>query len=140
MSKIKCNKCGTCCKNKLGPIVFPNDIPAICNFLNIKSYVFLKEYCIKKTFASEQKSIDVYTIKSNNYGCIFLDNRLCKIFHVRPFQCVHAPLSFLGYYEYWKHMPCISPNDFKNIDTSISDKAIFKQLLEIGYQKYLQEE
>ena len=47
---MKCRKCGTCCKTKIGPFVFPDDVPEVCDFLKIKPNIFLKEYCMNITY------------------------------------------------------------------------------------------
>lgn len=137
---MKCRKCGTCCKTKIGPFVFPDDVPEVCDFLKIKPNIFLKEYCIKHEFKIGDSTVNIYTIKCDENGCIFLEDSLCGIYTVRPFQCKNAPYAFLGYYDFWKHMPCITPDDFKMIDTSETDKSKFKSIVEITYNNFIKEE
>ena len=137
--KKKCKKCGKCCTTTMGPFVFPDDILSICDFLKLKPKVFVIDYCIINTIVINEKRINIISIRCNENGCIFLNNNLCEIYPVRPFQCKNAPYKFLGYYEFWEHMPCVSEKDFKNIDTSKTDKEIFKKAL-LNYEKYLKEE
>lgn len=136
----KCYKCGKCCRTKMGPFVFPDDVPIICDYLSIKPIDFLNEYCIKHAFTYDKNTVDLYSIKSIDNKCMFLDDKLCSIYNARPFQCRNAPYNFLGYYEFWKHMPCVTPDDFSKIDTSQSDKKRFKSLVETKYDRFFKEE
>lgn len=130
MSNIKCNKCGMCCKSKMGPFAFPWDVSKIALHLKIEPSEFIEKYCIKNTYNVDEISVIIYSIKSNENGCVFLDNNLCVIYQFRPYQCIHAPFEFLGQYDFWRHMPCITADDFNNIDTSKNDKEVFRQLIE----------
>lgn len=136
MSVKKCNKCGKCCYSNIGAFVFPSDVKQICEFLHLEPVCFFKEYCDEHVLYVRNKNIKVFTLKIINKKCIFLcQNNLCKIFKYRPYQCVNAPYNFLSKYSFWHHMPCVSAKDFESVDSSISDKEIFSELLNNGYDK-----
>lgn len=132
----ECIKCGQCCKGEIGPFVFPSDIISITEELKITPSKFLKIYCKKHILSTKLGKLEIYTIKSNNNGCLFLDNNLCKIYKHRPFQCINSPFNFLGDYKHWKHMKCIAENDFDYIDTKLTDINMFKQIINIGYKPF----
>lgn len=138
MNVKKCLKCGKCCYSNAGPFIFPQDVERISNYLYITPCKFLLDYCISNNLHIEGKDLKIYSTKIQNGKCIFLDdNNLCKIFKCRPYQCINAPYNFLANYSFWKHMKCISPEDFKDIDSSENDKKIFSEILDDGYKKYL---
>lgn len=137
MKNKKCIKCGQCCKSELGPFVFPDEVERISNNLNITPGELLSKYCVKHLiFTTDKNKFEIFSIKTDNNGCVFLKDNLCKIYGFRPFQCSHAPLNFMGNYKYWTHMTCIKEEDFKSINTREIDKKMFGQIIDIGYKKY----
>lgn len=134
---VSCNKCGKCCCGKMGPLIFPRDIKPICTNLKISYKDFLCNYCEKHNFDENLNKIYIYYLKMSNDRCIFLDkNHLCKIYHSRPYQCVYAPFNFLAKYEYWKHMTCITEDDFLKVSSEMSDKIVFSSILNGEYVEY----
>lgn len=135
--EIKCNKCGQCCKGDCGPFVFPSDMPSIANYLHVNCYTFLSNYCDLHTLQVLDKQINIYSIKLCEGKCVFLgDNCLCKIYSVRPYQCIHAPFGLFSDYKFWSHMPCISETDFRENDSIENDIKMLQQLIDVGYSSF----
>lgn len=132
--KNECKKCGECCKGTMGPLVFPSDIEPICSFLKIPHENFYSLYCQKHILSLKSKEIRVFSIKRTEYGCVFLNDCLCNIYQVRPYQCRMAPYNFLSGNRLWKHMKCLDEIRLTNSDSSKWDREIFKELLEKEYQ------
>ena len=130
-----CYKCGQCCKGEIGPFIFPSDVYSISSRLKISHSYFLKTFCSKHKLTTKFGDLEIYTIKCDKNGCAFLEDNLCKIFEFRPYQCVHSPFEFLGDYKYWRHMECITENDFDSVETKANDFEMFKQIIEIGYKQ-----
>ncbi len=131
--KLKCNKCGQCCKGSMGPFVFPSDVIKISNGLGIDKRTFINTYCNENIISINKNSICIYSLKSTNTGCIFLNNNLCDIYSYRPYQCVNAPYNFLSQSELWNHMRCLDKELLQKCDTTDKDIKIFKEILDIGY-------
>lgn len=131
-----CFKCGQCCKGQIGPFIFPCDIAPISTRLKISPFEFLKLYCKKHILTTKFGELEIYTVMCNKNGCIFLENNLCKIYEFRPYQCVNSPFQFLGDYRYWKHMKCLTKNDFDSVETKSNDIAMFKQIIDVGYKPF----
>lgn len=135
--KKRCNKCGACCKGGMGPIIFPNDISDICMKLALRPKMFLGNYCEHDVIKVEDKEISIYYLKLKKGSCIFLrEDNLCEIFQCRPYQCRYAPYDFMAKYKFWKHMPCVTQDEFNGLDSSDNDKRILNQLLGDGYINY----
>lgn len=135
--EIKCKKCGRCCKGECGPFVFPSDVSSIANHLRLHCNTFLRDYCELHTFQILGEEVSVYSINISSEKCVFLgDNCLCKIYPVRPYQCIHAPFEFFSDYQFWSHMPCVSEMDFRNFDSRGNDVKMLQQLIDIGYSNF----
>ncbi len=93
-----CASCGgACCIGESGYIwVNYPEIEAIASYLNISIDSFAKEYLIR---AKNRYSLKEFKVKELGYSCIFFDteNRVCKIYDVRPKQCRTFP--FWGVYK-----------------------------------------
>ncbi len=129
-----CKKCGSCCKGKMGPFIFPSDLIKICDNLNVSKRAFLEKYCNKNVLILNFMEVDIYCLKLSNSSCIFLnDKNLCDIYNFRPYQCIKAPYHFLSKSGFWNHMKCI---DFETLSESNSDREdaeILKELIDVGY-------
>jgi uncharacterized protein len=81
---FNCRKCLTCCKTDGYVYVTDADISRIADFLKFENSFFKNNYCdiIRPRFAL--KSI-------KNGSCIFLNERGCIIYDVRPTQCEQFP-------------------------------------------------
>ncbi len=132
-SAKKCNKCGICCKGSLGPFIFPSDLKSISSYLRIEKHQFLNRYCELNTIPNDFGLL-IYSLKTYDGKCVFLnESNLCEIFEHRPYQCKNAPFRFLSKYEFWHDMPCIEEKDFIGVDSLEADKAVFEELITIGY-------
>lgn len=131
---LKCHKCGSCCQGSMGPFIFPSDLSLISASLSIEKHAFLTEYCTPFNIPNSS-GVVIYSLKIQKSRCIFLnESNLCSIYDCRPYQCKNAPFNFLAEYRFWKHMRCIKEDDFVGINSTESDKKIFKELITIGYQ------
>lgn len=98
MIKMKCKKCGECCK-RYPCALEPKDLKRISNFLNITKKELIKKYLILDYWVESTGSLYLYSpkrITDNNDRiasfswafssdpCIFLENNLCKIHDVKP--------------------------------------------------------
>lgn len=119
----------------MGPFIFPSDLKSISSFLRIEKHRFLREYCEPNNILNDL-GLTFYSLKTYDGKCVFLnDNNLCEIFEFRPYQCKNAPFMFLAKFDFWAHMPCIDEKDFIGVDSTELDKAIFEELISIGYDE-----
>lgn len=131
---MRCKKCGMCCCGKMGPLVFPRDVIPLCRKLKISCQDFLGKFCEKSMLVISEKHIDVFYLKMKYGKCIFLNaQNMCEVYEHRPYQCVHAPFEYMAKYEYWKHMKCVTKQDFVKADSCSFDYSIFKELLKNNY-------
>lgn len=134
---MQCKKCGNCCKGSMGPFVFPSDVIKISDALGVDCNSFLKIYCVKNMLNIDQENLEIYSIRCNSNGCIFLtNNNLCEIYSTRPYQCINAPYGFLSQHNLWTHMKCLDHELLKYSDSTETDFIIFKELIDIGYKKF----
>ncbi|OGN62068.1 MAG: hypothetical protein A3F09_02390 [Chlamydiae bacterium RIFCSPHIGHO2_12_FULL_49_11] len=84
--RFKCTECGKCCTGHPGYVhVNESEITAIAHFLGISEEDFLKRYT---------KFVEGgYSLRDTppTYDCIFLKNKRCSIYEVRPHQCSSFP-------------------------------------------------
>ena len=98
--KFKCTECGQCCTGAPGYTwVTEKESEAIANFLNISLEEFSKKYLRK---VNDRLSL---TEKPVTYDCIFLKDKKCQIYPVRPTQCRTFPwwAKNLNSEEDWNH-------------------------------------
>ncbi|MBY0528883.1 MAG: YkgJ family cysteine cluster protein [Rhabdochlamydiaceae bacterium] len=84
--RFKCTGCGECCTGAPGYVwVSDEEITAIAEHLSISEAEFIKKY----THLIQGKR----SLKEDpdNYDCIFLKERRCDIYSVRPKQCRTFP-------------------------------------------------
>ena len=97
--KFSCTQCGKCCTGAPGFVwVEESEMHAIAKYLGISFEDFKRQYT--------RKVNDQYTLleRPKNYDCVFLKNRLCQIYPVRPKHCQKFPWwpSNLASVEDWK--------------------------------------
>lgn len=88
--------CDKCCRGEPGIILISeDDIENISTYLNISQYDFINNYSrlITDFFSINFGYIKkAYSIKETNSGsCIFLKDKKCFIYQVRPLQCRAYP-------------------------------------------------
>ena len=67
-----------------------------------------------------------------NRKCAFLDNRLCRIYEVRPIQCKRTPYNFFAYKKLWEYMPCVDNEKYIDGQSYNEDIELIRELLK-GY-------
>ena len=81
-----CTKCGKCCTGAPGYVwLTDEEVEVICKYLCISQEEFLRVYTRRvngKLALVERKQ---------NFDCIFLKNKKCLIYAVRPKQCKTYP-------------------------------------------------
>lgn len=83
---FKCTECGQCCTGAPGYVwVTKEEIVAIAAYLKLSVEVFSRKYL---RLVNGQYSLVEY--KANN-DCVFLKDRKCQIYPVRPKQCRTFP-------------------------------------------------
>lgn len=83
--RFKCTECGKCCTGGPGYAwVTDKEIQAIANYLKLSVKEFGKKYLrfVKGRYA---------LVERKNYDCIFLKDRKCSVYPVRPTQCRTFP-------------------------------------------------
>ena len=84
---FKCKGCAGCCYGFSGFVwLSQNDIKNISRFLKISEKEFLKNFT-KRAFGR----ISLKELSAPGYECVFLKNKKCSIYHIRPFQCQSYP-------------------------------------------------
>lgn len=99
LKKIKCKKCGWCCKAQ-NAMLTPDDIRRLCVQFKCNYEEFYERYLDKKMKIPYLKS-----------PCPFLDNNKCSIYHLRPKVCKAYP--FIDFLLVVK--PCLLGEEILNI-------------------------
>jgi Fe-S-cluster containining protein len=89
--RFECTGCGGCCTGAPGYVwVTEEEIEAIANHLNLSVDYFSKKY----VRVAEGK----YSLKETlpNNDCVFLQDKRCTVYEVRPVQCRTFP--------FWTHL------------------------------------
>lgn len=84
--RFKCTECGQCCTGAPGYTwVSDEEILAIADHLGLSLEEFGKKYLryVNGNYALLEKAI--------TYDCIFLKDKKCQIYHLRPKQCRTFP-------------------------------------------------
>ena len=89
--KFKCTECGQCCSGGPGYAwVTDEEITAIAQHLNLPLDKFERRYVRQ---VDDRKALLEYPQIENpqNYDCVFLKDKKCQIYPVRPKQCRTFP-------------------------------------------------
>lgn len=109
--RFKCTECGQCCTGAPGYAwVTDEEIQAIADYLKLTVKEFGKRYL---RFAKGRYAL----VERKNYDCIFLKDKKCTVYPVRPTQCRTFP---------WWLQNLNSPEDWKEAAQyceGISDEA-----------------
>lgn len=84
---FKCQGCGRCCEGFPGYVwISDEDIKNISRYLKIEREEFLKKYT--RAIGGRTSLLEG---PPPLYSCIFLKERRCTIYKVRPYQCISFP-------------------------------------------------
>jgi len=84
--RFKCTQCGQCCTGAPGYTwVSDEEINAIAQYLSLSVEEFTKKY-LRKVHGRWS-----LLERSGNYDCIFLKDKKCEVYPVRPKQCRTFP-------------------------------------------------
>lgn len=85
--RFKCTECGKCCSGPSGHVwVSEEEMMAISTFLQIPLDLFKRKYVRLR-----DKRYALVEMKSQNHDCVFLKDKKCSIYPVRPAQCRTYP-------------------------------------------------
>jgi len=98
--RFKCTECGQCCTGTPGTVwINEEEINKMAAYLNISNEEFIKRYArlIKGRLSLRE-------LPRQSYDCIFLKEKKCEIYPVRPKQCRTFPwwLENLASKESWE--------------------------------------
>ncbi len=82
-----CLKCMKCCKGSGYVFLKNSEIEEISNFLDVQKEEFLTKFC-------ERRMGRVVLKSKPNLDCVFLTDKGCKIYPVRPEQCRTFPFEW----------------------------------------------
>ncbi len=125
--RFKCTGCGGCCTGAPGVVwVSEEEMAQIASYLKLPLSEFTKRYV--------RKMGDRYSLieMKKNYDCVFLKDKKCQIYPVRPTQCRTFP--------WWPHL-LESPESWKEAAKScegICDSAPIVSAQEIEDQLLIQ--
>jgi Fe-S-cluster containining protein len=128
--KFECTKCGECCINKSDSVnvhLFLSDLNNISKLVGCNKNDFVAEYCnvIHDHFNFYDCTIIVPRIelkKRRNGSCVFLENKLCRIYLKRPFLCEIGPFHSGYMYNYMDF------NNFKTFCNGIGRGTLYKRM------------
>jgi hypothetical protein len=87
---FKCTGCGNCCTGAPGYVwVTPDEMSQIANHLKMPLNAFTRRYVRK--VGSRYSLIEIRTLQPAVFRCVFLEERKCSIYEVRPKQCRTFP-------------------------------------------------
>jgi len=87
--RFKCTECGQCCTGGPGYVwITDQEIEEMSQFLALTREAFLKQYTRQ---VGERIALLERLSLEGNYDCIFLKNRKCTLYKVRPKQCRTYP-------------------------------------------------
>lgn len=99
--KFTCKLCGHCCSGEPGYVFLSKDeIEHISSYLGLAEEEFLNKYT---RLIDRGTYYDISLKEREDYSCIFLSDKGCKIYPVKPLQC--------STYPFWDYL--------------LSDKALF---------------
>lgn len=99
--KFTCKLCGHCCSGEPGYVFLSKDeIEHISSYLGLAEEEFLNKYT---RLIDRGTYYDISLKEREDYSCIFLSDKGCSIYPVKPLQC--------STYPFWDYL--------------LSDKALF---------------
>lgn len=87
--RFECTQCAHCCKDEPGFVfVSQQEIQEVSVFLDLSQEAFIRTYCKRVDMGSFHM---ITFIERDNNDCIFLTEKGCRIYPVRPIQCQSYP-------------------------------------------------
>ncbi len=84
---FSCTKCGKCCTGSSGTVwVTEDEMTKMAQFLKL-TLPYFKQLYIRKIGQRDT----LIELKSENHRCVFYQNKLCRVYSVRPLQCKAYP-------------------------------------------------
>lgn len=85
--RFRCTGCGKCCTGAPGYVwVTKEEMASIAEFLDISVDLFVRKYVRQK-----DNRYSLIEKRHENFDCIFLKEKKCLIYKVRPLQCRTFP-------------------------------------------------
>ena len=85
--RFKCTECGKCCTGQPGYVwVGKDEIKRIAEYLKIPVDKFMRQYLRQKN-----NQYALLENRSQNFDCVFLQDKKCRIYEARPTQCKTYP-------------------------------------------------
>ena len=85
--RFSCTECGKCCTGTPGLIfVSEEEMQKMAEYLSLPLDLFKRKYTKKR-----DNRYLLVELKSKNFSCVFLENKKCSIYPVRPIQCQTFP-------------------------------------------------
>jgi Fe-S-cluster containining protein len=85
--RFQCTGCGKCCTGSPGYVwVTKEEMLSIAEFLDISIDLFVRKYVRQK-----DNRYSLIEKRHENFDCIFLKEKKCLIYEVRPLQCRTFP-------------------------------------------------
>ncbi len=86
---FECQRCGHCCGGSPGYVFLSDeDLEAIPAYLGVGKDEFIASYCRKVDMGSYSQ---LSLVEKEDYDCVFLTDKGCSIYPVRPLQCSTYP-------------------------------------------------
>lgn len=131
--RFQCTECGRCCTGSPGYTWLNEDeIVAIANHLNLPIQAFADKYLRK---VGSRWALLEHPV---SFACVFLKDKKCAIYSVRPTQCRTYPwwLNNLTSKEAWEKAACEcegiqkgEPVPFEKIESSLNEQMEYEQTL-----------
>lgn len=87
--RFECQGCNYCCSGEPGYVFLSeDDIQSMSSFLGLDRQSFIDTYCRLIDMGSFKM---VSLLEKDNYDCIFLCQKGCKVYEARPQQCRTYP-------------------------------------------------
>lgn len=82
-----CTKCGKCCTGSAGYVwISEEEMARMAQFLELTVPYFKQLYV--RRIGQRHALVE---LKSQNHNCVFYQNKLCRVYPVRPLQCQAYP-------------------------------------------------
>ena len=96
---FECKMCGKCCEGK-NIAILPHEAKKMAKFLGMPYERFMSTYCEITYIPTPLGFVPIFSLKREDNRCIFLREKKCSIYPVRPGQCRLYPLNFSAYFIY----------------------------------------